>query len=165
MIEVIFIQHSVNPAWLKTALTIAPPPLKHSPHPPTNSKEQKGTAVRCRRWVRPLQRTGTAASTPALPHRAVAGTGAEGGDAGADLPEGLRPFCRPEGDGRVMALVHENQASSFFSSFPFFLFFFFFFSFFFFFVVDLSLFSGLCVRGEARSLTRYWTRKHGVKSS
>ncbi|CAM9346290.1 unnamed protein product, partial [Scytosiphon promiscuus] len=52
----------------------------------------------------------TEPSTPVSPPRAVSGTEAERGDAGADIPEGLKPFCRPEGDGRVMALVHENQA-------------------------------------------------------
>ena len=73
-----------------------------------SSKEQKGTAVRCRRWVRPLQRIGMVASTSAFPPRAGAGAAQEEG-AGADIPEGLRPFCRPDVDGRVVALVHENQ--------------------------------------------------------
>lgn len=76
----------------------------------TSSKEQKGAAVRCRRWVRPLQRTGMVSSTSTFSPRA--GSDQQAG-AGADIiPEGLRPFCRPDVDGRVMALVHENQVGS-----------------------------------------------------
>lgn len=59
-----------------------------------------------------MQRTGVVANTSAAltPHASSGAAAAEGGGAQADIPEGLRPFCRPEVDGRVMAMVHENQA-------------------------------------------------------
>lgn len=63
--------------------------------------------MRCRRWVRPLQRIGMVSNTSALSTRSSPGSAEEAG--GADIPEGLRPFCRPDVDGRVVALVHENQ--------------------------------------------------------
>lgn len=55
-----------------------------------------------------MQRTGVVATTPGLPPRALSGS-VDGAGEVADIPDGLKPFCRPELDGRVMALVHENQ--------------------------------------------------------
>lgn len=67
--------------------------------------------------MRPLQRTGVVSNTPAAAAAAAALTAhssaaaaEDGGGAQADVPEGLRPFCRPDVDGRVLAMVHENQA-------------------------------------------------------
>lgn len=70
--------------------------------------------------MRPLQRTGVVTSTPALPPRAGAATvgAVEGEEVAAtaatavDIPDGLKPFCRPELDGRVVAIVHENQVNA-----------------------------------------------------
>lgn len=54
-----------------------------------------------------MQRIGMVASTSTfLPHAAGS---TEGEGTGANIPEGLTPFCRPDVDGRVVALVHENQ--------------------------------------------------------
>lgn len=74
------------------------------------SKELKGSAVRCRRWIRPLQRTGVVSSAPALPPRRPKEVDGPAAGTTVDIPDGLRPFCRVERHGRVVALVHENQA-------------------------------------------------------